>query len=185
VNLVVNAIKFTPRDGRVTVRVGLAAGAEAHGRGARRVAELVVSDTGPGVPEEERARVFERGVRLARDAALPGSGIGLAVVREVVTQHGGKVVVRALREGGAEFAVSLPLDLRGRSRDGGLVLVRDAASVDRLMQALRDAKGYVSLASSTREELVHAIDACRAVIVVPSGADLIAAVGREPTRGAP
>ena len=72
--------------------------------------ELVVEDDGPGIPEEQRQRVFERFVRLdearARDAG--GSGLGLAIVREIVTVHGGTVGIESSRLGGARFVVRLP-----------------------------------------------------------------------------
>jgi signal transduction histidine kinase len=72
--------------------------------------EVVVEDDGPGVPEDERERVFERFVRLddarARDAG--GSGLGLAIVAEIVHVHGGSVSVSASPLGGARFVVRLP-----------------------------------------------------------------------------
>jgi signal transduction histidine kinase len=71
---------------------------------------LVVEDDGPGVPEADRQRIFDRFVRLdearARDAG--GSGLGLAIVREIVTAHGGEVAVSTAPGGGARFAVLLP-----------------------------------------------------------------------------
>ena len=71
---------------------------------------LAVDDDGPGIPPADRARVFERFVRLdearARDAG--GSGLGLAIVREVVTGHGGSVVVEPSPLGGARLVVRLP-----------------------------------------------------------------------------
>ena len=71
---------------------------------------LTVDDDGPGVPPDERQRVFERFVRLdearARDAG--GSGLGLAIVREVVTGHGGTVEAGESPLGGARFVVRLP-----------------------------------------------------------------------------
>ncbi|UMG94415.1 HAMP domain-containing sensor histidine kinase [Nocardioides sp. TF02-7] len=77
-------------------------------------AELVVEDDGPGVPEPDRDRVFERFVRLdearARDAG--GTGLGLAIVREIVAAHGGSVAVLDSGPGGlggARFVVRLPL----------------------------------------------------------------------------
>ncbi len=73
--------------------------------------ELVVEDDGPGIPEDERERVFERFVRLdearARDAG--GSGLGLAIVAEIVRAHGGTVSVSTSGLGGARFVVRLPL----------------------------------------------------------------------------
>lgn len=110
-NLVVNALKFAGPGGRVCVATRVGAGAQA---------EVIVSDTGPGVPLEDRERIFDHGVRLERDVGIGGTGIGLAVVRElVVVHHGGTVRVDDAEGGGAEFVVSLPLDRRSRAREGG------------------------------------------------------------------
>jgi signal transduction histidine kinase len=71
---------------------------------------LVVDDDGPGVPEADRERVFDRFTRLdeARGRADGGAGLGLAVVWRVVEQHGGTVVIGASPLGGARFEVRLP-----------------------------------------------------------------------------
>jgi signal transduction histidine kinase len=73
-------------------------------------AVLEVSDDGPGVPQADRARVFERFVRLddARARADGGSGLGLAIVAEVVAAHGGTVEVTDGPDGGALFRVRMP-----------------------------------------------------------------------------
>lgn len=74
-------------------------------------AQLVVSDDGPGVPEADRARVFERFSRLddARDRDRAGAGLGLSIVAGAVEQHGGRVTVDADPDlGGARFVVNLP-----------------------------------------------------------------------------
>jgi signal transduction histidine kinase len=72
--------------------------------------ELTVDDDGPGVPEEQRERVFGRFVRLdeARARDTGGSGLGLAIVREIVAAHGGTVAVARSGLGGACFTVRLP-----------------------------------------------------------------------------
>jgi signal transduction histidine kinase len=106
VNLLSNALKFTPAGGAVEVAARFVAHA-----GARRDVELVVSDTGPGIPLDQRARVFERGARLDRDRAIAGSGIGLAVVHDVIELHGGSVVIEEPSGGGASFVLSFPADL--------------------------------------------------------------------------
>ncbi len=74
-------------------------------------AVIVVSDDGPGVPENERERIFERFVRLDTDRArnAGGSGLGLAIVKEIVAAHGGSVVVEEASGGGARFVVRLPV----------------------------------------------------------------------------
>jgi signal transduction histidine kinase len=74
-------------------------------------AVVEVSDDGPGVPVADRARIFERFVRLddSRHRASGGTGLGLAIVQEVVASHGGTVSVAEAPGGGAVFAVRLPL----------------------------------------------------------------------------
>ena len=66
--------------------------------------ELVVRDTGPGIPDEDKARIFDRFFRRSDN----GMGLGLAIVRRIATAHGGEVVVRDAPGGGAEFALTLP-----------------------------------------------------------------------------
>lgn len=77
------------------------------------VVRLAVDDDGPGIPEADRERVFERFTRLqegrGRDAG--GAGLGLAMVRAIVERHGGRVVIESSeRLGGARFVVDLPVD---------------------------------------------------------------------------
>jgi two-component system, OmpR family, sensor kinase len=83
-NLVDNAVRYTPSGGRVDVTVEAAASAD--GRGAR----LTVADDGPGIPPEERTRVFDRFYRRA-GTEPPGSGLGLAIVRAIAESHDAKV----------------------------------------------------------------------------------------------
>jgi two-component system, OmpR family, sensor histidine kinase MtrB len=72
---------------------------------------LTVDDAGPGVPHEDRERVFERFVRGPRAArgSLPGAGLGLAIVAETATRHGGAAWCSDAPEGGARFTLSLPV----------------------------------------------------------------------------
>lgn len=100
-NLLANAARYTPEGGHIRIRV-LRDGAEA---------VIEVADSGIGVAEEDRARVFTRFWRAdpARSRASGGLGIGLAVVREIVERHGGKVGVHEADLGGAAFVIRLPL----------------------------------------------------------------------------
>jgi two-component system OmpR family sensor kinase len=99
-NLLDNAMRYTPAGGRVSVRlVEEAAGYR-----------LGVSDTGPGLPADERERVFDRFTR-GRDTAAPGSGLGLAIVREVARLHGGRAWIED-GPGGRGLTVSLWLPAR-------------------------------------------------------------------------
>lgn len=99
VNLLTNALKFTPPGGEVTVTVGV------DGDEAR----LAVSDTGPGIAPEDQRRVFERFWRGRGGAGRAGSGIGLAIVSELVRAHGGRVVLDSTPGEGSSFTVVLPV----------------------------------------------------------------------------
>lgn len=76
------------------------------------VVVVTVSDDGPGVPESEHERIFDRFVRLDSDRARTagGSGLGLAIVAEIVAAHGGTTTVESPLAGGARFVVRLPVD---------------------------------------------------------------------------
>lgn len=98
VNLVDNAIRFTPPEGRVDVSL----------RVTDRIANLIVSDSGPGIPPERRRDAFERFVRVG-SADVGGTGLGLAIARQVSERHGGSI---AMEDGesncGLSVRVSLP-----------------------------------------------------------------------------
>jgi signal transduction histidine kinase len=101
-NLLENALRHTPEDGLVRVNLE-----------ARELsAELVVRDSGVGIPPDALEQIFERFYRVdsSRNRASGGSGLGLAIVRAVVEAHGGIILARNAQSGGAEFRVSLPLE---------------------------------------------------------------------------
>ncbi len=101
VNLLDNAIKYTPQGGKVSLRVG-----ESIGR-----AVLEVTDNGIGIPAKEQAHLFERFFRVdkARSRDMGGAGLGLAIVKSICTAHGGKVEVQSAEGRGSRFKVELPL----------------------------------------------------------------------------
>ena len=72
--------------------------------------ELVVEDDGPGIPPEQRERVFERFARIDADRsrAAGGTGLGLAIVRQIAADHDGTVEIAESDLGGARFVVRLP-----------------------------------------------------------------------------
>ena len=88
-----------------------------------RTVAVTIADDGPGIPDAEKTRVFDRFVRLdaARDRGQGGSGLGLAIVTEIVHAHGGQVRVADNPGGGAAFTITLPLAAGDRDGDPGSV----------------------------------------------------------------
>ena len=94
-NLIDNALAATQPAGRIDVQL----------RRRNGYTEALVDDDGPGVPEHERQRIFERFVRL--DPSKPGHGLGLAIARRIAQQHGGDLTCNPT-ENGASFTLRLP-----------------------------------------------------------------------------
>jgi heavy metal sensor kinase len=101
VNLLDNAIKYTPEAGTITVGVSVS----------DRRAQLEVCDTGPGIPVDDLPHVFDRFFRADRNrfATIEGAGLGLSIVQSICTAHGGLVKAENRADGGCRFVVQLPL----------------------------------------------------------------------------
>lgn len=123
-NLLHNAIKFTPPGGRVTIGATQEKGA----------LEVFVRDTGVGVPEEELPRLFERFYKADKARRSEGTGLGLAIAKHIVQAHGGTIWAESRPGDGATFRFTLPLAEPG---EGGLVVVSDAQSEGRARPATR------------------------------------------------
>ncbi|HEU4931843.1 MAG TPA: PAS domain S-box protein [Pyrinomonadaceae bacterium] len=170
-NLLSNAIKFTPRDGRVQVR-------------SERVnshLEIVVSDTGQGIPADFLPHVFDRFRQADQKTSRQhgGMGLGLAIVRHLVELHGGMVRADSEGEGkGATFTVMLPISpvyqvdsTGGRVHPGARDLLPPADTTDRL-DGLRIL--VVDDEADTRELLKQGLEYCGATVeVVRSAAEAI------------
>jgi heavy metal sensor kinase len=100
-NLLDNAVKYTPPGGEITVALGSRNG----------YAQIVVTDTGIGIPESDQPRIFDRFYRVdkARSRALGGAGLGLSIARWIVEGHGGSLSVESAPGRGSAFTVDLPL----------------------------------------------------------------------------
>ena len=98
INIIDNAVKWSPVGG--TVRICLQVVDDG--------AELLVDDSGPGIPVAERAKVFERFYRATETRSTPGSGLGLAIAKQALTRHEATVTVEDSDDGGARFRVALP-----------------------------------------------------------------------------
>ncbi|AKK05336.1 signal transduction histidine kinase [Corynebacterium mustelae] len=119
-NLMDNAAKWSPADG--VVRIDM-----------QRISEdkvqITVSDSGPGIPVEDREKVFERFYRSIQARSMPGSGLGLAIVQQVVERHGGTIAAEESDDGGAMFRLIMP----GYEHPEDLVLAPKKPSKDQFI----------------------------------------------------
>jgi Signal transduction histidine kinase len=99
VNLLDNALKFTPAGGQIEVSVGEEG----------NMAMFQVADTGIGIGPKDLDHIFNRFYRVAKDDSLPGSGLGLSIVKAIIEAHRGKIEVRSKPGEGSVFTVYLPL----------------------------------------------------------------------------
>ncbi|MGN7250709.1 sensor histidine kinase [Arthrobacter sp. SAFR-014] len=101
-NLVSNAVKYSPDGGKVTVSA----------RRSESWVQLKVQDTGMGISEEETSRIFTRFFRTqaARQAAIPGVGLGLSITKTIVERHGGDISCQSKPGAGTTFTLTLPAE---------------------------------------------------------------------------
>lgn len=100
INLVDNAVKFSPSESDVEVRVETS----------RQVVRILVEDQGPGVPSEDRPHLFERFYRGHGAQAAAGSGLGLAIAKNLARLHGGDITLQPGTARGSVFVLSLPVE---------------------------------------------------------------------------
>jgi len=124
-NLAANALKFCPEGGHVEI-VGEVLGL---------VAILVVRDDGPGIPADERPRIFERFQRLTDHEGVVGTGLGLPIARDLARRMGGDVDVASVDDGGSSFVLVLP---GPASVDPSVVRAALAEALDREEVALEE-----------------------------------------------
>jgi len=107
-NLMTNATKFTPKGGNITLRA----------RKQDTGLVIEVQDTGIGIAKEEQTRLFKPYSRLSADRQRhPGLGLGLALAKQVVELHGGKIWVESEHGKGSTFSFSLPLDAKKQAME--------------------------------------------------------------------
>src|SRR6202161_2782078 len=152
-NLLSNAFKFT-FDGSISVETRLSEDGER--------AEITVRDTGTGIPATELPHIFDRFRRVAgaRGRSIEGTGIGLALVRELVDAHGGTISVASEMGQGSAFTVALhfgsehlPADSVGQARSQNSGEARGQAYVAEALSWLDDASGQAAGTTSTKAEI--------------------------------
>jgi len=104
INLLGNAVKFTPREGHITV------GARSDNREGKQGVLAWVKDDGPGIPEDELGKVFDKFYQIDNKASrmVPGTGLGLTICRRIVEAHGGQIWVESVEGQGASFNFFIP-----------------------------------------------------------------------------
>jgi signal transduction histidine kinase/AraC-like DNA-binding protein/CheY-like chemotaxis protein len=110
VNLVANALKFTPNGGTVRLTAGLVEQVETDGGSGPEIS-VAVRDSGPGIAAEELPYIFERFYRVDKSGSpQPGTGIGLSLTKDLVDLHGGRVDVESEEGFGTKFEVRIPVE---------------------------------------------------------------------------
>jgi len=157
-NLVSNAIKFTPRDGHVSVRL------TSH----PELIRIEVSDTGIGIPDQERERLFERFFRAqsALERQIQGTGLGLYISKAIVDAHDGRIGVDSAPGEGTTFTVRLP-DVSGVAVVGErLLVVEDERRDADLIVALASAQGIRCEVVSTLAAAIASFESERPLGIV-------------------
>ncbi len=159
-NLLSNAVKFTPTGGQIRVE----------SRRINQELELAVVDTGPGIAPEDQAKLFQEFTQLenARQAAQPGTGLGLALVKRLVELHGGHVWVESTVGIGSRFIVRLPLrapEEQAKDGPGPILVVEDDLATQRLFTHYLREAGYRTAVIADGREVVDKVKALRPLVI--------------------
>ena len=106
INLIDNAIKFTPAGGRIQVRIGETA----------RDAVIDVTDSGPGIPADAAAHIFDRFYRVSDRSGAAGSGLGLSIAKGAVEANGGRLTLERTGPDGSTFRIAVPRQTEPRAQ---------------------------------------------------------------------
>jgi two-component system phosphate regulon sensor histidine kinase PhoR len=133
INLVDNAIKYTPAGGQVYLAAVFAHGQNSHDS----YIEISISDTGPGIPEKDLPRLTERFYRVdkARSRDLGGTGLGLAIVKHIVQAHKGELKIESVLKKGTTVRVRLPAAAESDRHGEGSAPARNSTTSSRPLQS--------------------------------------------------
>jgi signal transduction histidine kinase len=159
VNLVQNAIKFTPPGGNVTVICALPN---------HHTATVLVRDTGPGIPPECLDRIFDPFFRIQQGQRMgpKGLGLGLSIVKTLVELQGGQVAARNHEAGGAEVSFTIPIHsvdltpiINSHLTDRHILVVDDDTDIQQLLLDRLRANGYQTFSALDGQEALEALRA--------------------------
>lgn len=128
-NLLINAIKFTPPGGKITVSVTVGKDQQDHAKEEVDFVYISIRDTGSGISQEQLAHIFDRFYQAEglKERGHKGTGIGLALTKEIVVLHHGKIDVHSQEGKGTEFVIQLPMG-RGHLKSSEIVSPSQDAS---------------------------------------------------------
>ena len=185
-NLMSNAFKFTPEGGMVDVRLDYvkADTVTSNASGPAEFAEIKVSDTGKGIPADKLDRIFDRFYQEYDSDTREdeGTGIGLALTRELVDLYRGELEVESEVGRGSLFTVRLPVSRQQFNEEE--IMVQEEESVNQLISGGRDLQEKVSTETKSRKVRIHRGDE-PSVLIVEDNTDLInyiSGILGEPTR---
>ncbi len=166
-NLLANAFKYTPDGGKVEVRAALGAHDGRHDGGSKgpSCVEITVSDTGIGIPPESLDKVFERFYQVQEPKAreLGGTGIGLALVKELVDLHHGSISVESHVGGGTTFRIQLPI---GKGQFGSDEVAEDELDQDEVQGPSVEVSEVPRAEAESTRSAREARDRQRALVLV-------------------
>jgi signal transduction histidine kinase/ligand-binding sensor domain-containing protein/DNA-binding response OmpR family regulator len=126
-NLLSNSFKFTPGGGKISVHLSVSQNEVENGN--NKVIEIKVKDSGEGIPASNLQKIFNRFFQSANAKSQTGTGIGLALTKELVHLHKGRIFAESIPGKGSVFTVILPLDLKGEEE---VIIADDLWSKDEL-----------------------------------------------------
>ena len=161
-NLLSNAFKFTPKEGSITITIIQK----------KDLAEIRISDTGSGIPQSQQDHIFDRFYQAdnASGVSLSGSGIGLALTREIILQHKGTIEVRSELGKGTTFIVTLKLGEQHLTEEQK---TKETASVDILPVQPQYTEEEVILSEPVEEASPEMKENALSVLIVEDNEDLL------------
>jgi signal transduction histidine kinase/DNA-binding response OmpR family regulator len=191
-NLVINAMKFTPEGGRITVAASRIV------EGGRPAAQIRVSDTGIGIPRDQIGKIFIRFHQVdgSTTRRFGGVGLGLAIVKSILDAHGTQIVVESEEGRGTLFRFTLPIldksethapPERARADHGLVLVVDDEPDVSRALRGYLQEEGFevvtaASAAEGAREAAARRPSVILLDLLLPdqSGLDLLQSLKADP-----
>jgi signal transduction histidine kinase/DNA-binding response OmpR family regulator len=141
VNLLSNAFKFTPEDGKITVTV----------KTEEKWCKIQVKDTGSGIAKEELSLIFNRFYQAQGKEKYKGTGIGLSLVKKIIEQHKGTIIAKSKHKKGATFTIKLPLTVASKTAS----IITGTSTESKANAVIKNNKKTILLVEDTPDLLTY------------------------------